>query len=269
MNEELVTEIYQQLCIDSDENLLASALADKYDSGKFDAAFKKAYERFLKQTAPGYPAKYRQALASYALIAARSFHVCDYKTAKSAIDSKVKLLEKLESKDNFNTPKKPEKGRKSTFSKALAEEICALIKHNGWSLHKAALKAGAARTSVFRWRDQRPDFREQILRAREAYPDHLRDKAHNLLEELEENSQKAATPDEKSRCLDSYRRFLEFMLSKHCPEYKDKQTLEMTGANGTPLHQASPEQMQDLAERIAAARNSIEAQAREKERPND
>ena len=59
------------------------------------------------------------------------------------------------------------------------------------------------------------------------------------------------------------------MLSKHCPEYKDKQTLEMTGANGTPLHQANPEQMQDLAERIAAARNSIEAQAREKEQPTD
>lgn len=264
MNEQLVTEIYQQLCIDSDENLLASALADKYDSSKFDAAFKKAYERFLKQTAPGYPAKYRQALASYALIAARSFHVCDYKTAKSAIDSKVKLLQLLEAKDSVKEEKKL--GRKTTYTKDKAKEICVLVKYHGWSLSKAANAVGVHHSSAFRWMESHEQFRAELSRARDCLPTHLKDSAIELLSELKETAQKATTPEEKARCLSEYRRFLEFMLEKNCPEYKDKQTLEMTGANGTPLHSASIEEMQQFAAMVAEAERRIAEQSEEKSR---
>lgn len=264
MNNQLITEIYQQLCIDSDENLLANALSEKYADEDFDRAFKVAYNRFLKQTAPGYPAKFRQALASYSLIAARSFHVCDYKTAKSALDSKVKLLLQLEEKDNFSKAVSSPKGRPSTYSDKKAQEICTLMKYNGWSLNQAANATNTPPSSVYRWRDEIPAFREAISRARNSIPEHLRENAIDLLQELKTNHQKATTPDEKARCLDAYRRFLEFMLSKLCPEYRDKQTLEMTGANGAPLNSSSAEEMQRFAAMVADAEKRIADQAREK-----
>lgn len=92
----LTLEIYKQLCMDTDEKIIISAYAEKYTESQIDTAFKAAYETFLQQTKPGYATKYRQALASYSLIVARCFHAMDWKTAKGALDSKVKLMQWLD-----------------------------------------------------------------------------------------------------------------------------------------------------------------------------
>lgn len=92
----LTLEIYKQLCMDTDEKIIISAYAEKYTESQIDTAFKAAYDTFLQQTKPGYATKYRQALASYSLIVARCFHAMDWKTAKGALDSKVKLMQWLD-----------------------------------------------------------------------------------------------------------------------------------------------------------------------------
>lgn len=94
--QDLTLEIYKQLCMDTDEKIIISAYAEKYTEAQLDDAFRKAYETFLQQTRPGYATKYRQALASYSLIVARCFHAMDWKTAKGALDSKVKLMQWLD-----------------------------------------------------------------------------------------------------------------------------------------------------------------------------
>lgn len=94
--QKLTLEIYKQLCMDTDEKIIISAYAEKYTESQIDTAFKAAYDTFLQQTKPGYATKYRQALASYSLIVARCFHAMDWKTAKGALDSKVKLMQWLD-----------------------------------------------------------------------------------------------------------------------------------------------------------------------------
>lgn len=94
--QELTLEIYKQLCMDTDEKIIYSAYADRYTEAQLENAFRKAYDTFLQQTRPGYATKYRQALASYSLIVARCFHAMDWKTAKGALDSKVKLMQWLD-----------------------------------------------------------------------------------------------------------------------------------------------------------------------------
>ena len=94
--QELTLEIYKQLCMNTDEKIIYSAYADRYTEAQLENAFRKAYDTFLQQTRPGYATKYRQALASYSLIVARCFHAMDWKTAKGALDSKVKLMQWLD-----------------------------------------------------------------------------------------------------------------------------------------------------------------------------
>ena len=60
---------------------------------------------------------------------------------------------------------------------------------------------------------------------------------------------------------------LKWQLCKLMPaRYGDKQTLEMMGNCVPAVPRPTEEQMQELAERIAAARKRIEEQAREKGR---
>ena len=163
---------------------------------------------------------------------------------------------------------KKKTGRKTKYTPELAAKICALVA-SGDGICGAADKVDIDEQTVYNWLDQHSEFFDAFTRAKKTRAGNLGEKYYMVLGWMLENALKKKNGSVVSS-LSSYLGRLQWMLTKCDPQiYGDKQTLEMTGANGTPLHQASPEQMQDLAERIAAARNSIEAQEREKERPTD
>lgn len=163
---------------------------------------------------------------------------------------------------------KVKRGRPSKYSADAAAQICAIVA-SGNGLPGAADALEINLDTIYKWEHDYPDFSEALARAKKIRASGLGEKYYHVLGLMLENALKKKNGSIVS-ALSSYLGRLQWMMSKADPStYGDKQTLEMTGANGTPLHQATPEQMQDLAERIAAARNSIEAQAREKERPTD
>ena len=161
---------------------------------------------------------------------------------------------------------KTKRGRPSKYSPDAAAQICAIVA-SGDGLPGAAEKLEINLDTIYAWEHQHPDFSEALARAKKIRASGLGEKYYHGLGLMLENALKKKNGSVVS-ALSAYLGRLQWMMSKADPQtYGDKQTLEMTGANGTPLHQSTPEQMQELAERIAAARQRIIDQAREKGRP--
>jgi hypothetical protein len=151
------------------------------------------------------------------------------------------------------------------FSDATSAAICDAIA-GGASLRAAARSCGISESAARKWRKERPAFEQAYKEACHARLLAMEERLLDLCAQAHEVAQDTAAGHARVQAVKLEIDTLKWQLCKLMPaRYGDKQTLEMTGANGTPLHQTTPEQLQDLAERIAAARNSIEAQAREKE----
>ena len=155
------------------------------------------------------------------------------------------------------------KNKRAKYSAELAKQICAIISIGG-SIPSAAEELDIGESTIYEWLQEHTELAEGYARASKIRAKGLGEKYFRVLGLMLENALKKKNGSVVSS-LSSYLGRLQWMMSKADPgTYGDKQTLEMTGANGTPLHQATPEQMQDLAERIAAARQSIIDQARDK-----
>lgn len=160
---------------------------------------------------------------------------------------------------------KAKRGRPSKYSPDAAAQICAIVA-SGDGLPGAADALEINLDTIYKWEHDYPDFSEALARAKKIRASGLGEKYYHVLGLMLENALKKKNGSIVSS-LSSYLGRLQWMMTKADPQtYGDKQTLEMTGANGTPLHSVSSDQMQELAEQIAAARKRIEEQARERGR---
>lgn len=77
----------------------------------------------------------------------------------------------------------PKPGRPSTFTDKLADAICERIA-DGESLRSICRDASMPdKATVFRWLDDKPEFRDQYARAREVQADHMADEIVEISDE--------------------------------------------------------------------------------------
>lgn len=117
--------------------------------------------------------------------------------------------------------------RPSKYNPELAERILRLLSEHG-SLPKALAAAGdlPAAGTIYRWLVEKPEFREQYTRAREAGDEPVAD-------EIERIAYDTALPsDQKRVMIDS----LKWILARRTPKkWGDKVAHEVTGAGGGPV----------------------------------
>lgn len=87
----LTRELYHHLIMQTDAVDLFAELNEKYAQSEIDTAYREAFALLTHSEYPDAPIALIKNRAAYSLIYARSLSVCDYKTAKSAIDSKNNL----------------------------------------------------------------------------------------------------------------------------------------------------------------------------------
>lgn len=95
----LTVKIYRQLVMQVDRDTIMRDICAGVPPKDAEACYKKAWEVFDDLTAPTYSQKYKQYLAGFSLVAARSFSVADYKTALAAIEKSMKLTQYMEAND--------------------------------------------------------------------------------------------------------------------------------------------------------------------------
>ena len=87
----LTRELYHHAIMQTDPVDLFAELRELHTPTEIDTAYRRAHEILTSSEYPDAPVCLIKNRAAYSLIYARSLSVCDYKTAKSAIDSKNNL----------------------------------------------------------------------------------------------------------------------------------------------------------------------------------
>ena len=120
-------------------------------------------------------------------------------------------------------------GRPSSFMQDVADDICSLLAQ-GESLRKICERPGMPSISmVFRWLNERTEFRDQYARAREA-------QTESMLEDVLMIADSATPEDVQVAKLRVDAR--KWAMSKLAPKkYGDKVTQEISGIDGTPIQQ--------------------------------
>ncbi len=73
--------------------------------------------------------------------------------------------------------------RKTVFSNGLAEDICTLIASECDSMSEVAQKVGVGESTIWRWLNQYPKFRDDYLKAKEMQATRLADTAITVARE--------------------------------------------------------------------------------------
>ena len=120
-------------------------------------------------------------------------------------------------------------GRPSDYLVEVADDICSLLA-SGESLNSICKRKGfPSRNTVYRWLREYKDFRDNYARATD-------DRAESIFEEMLEIADGAEAETAsiaKARLQIDARKWI---LSRMNPKkFSDKQTVEMTGANGGPI----------------------------------
>lgn len=120
-------------------------------------------------------------------------------------------------------------GRPSDYLPEVGDDICSLLA-TGESLNKICQRPGMpSRTSVYRWLREYEQFRNNYARATEDRAESIFEEMLDIADSVEEETASIA----KARLQIDARKWI---LGKMNPKkYSDKQTVEMTGANGGPI----------------------------------
>jgi hypothetical protein len=89
--DELTRNVYHHIIMQTDPVDLFAKLREMHTPAEIDTAYRRAHEILSQSEYPDAPIALIKNRAAYSLVYARSLSVCDYKTAKSAIDSKNNL----------------------------------------------------------------------------------------------------------------------------------------------------------------------------------
>ena len=117
-------------------------------------------------------------------------------------------------------------GRPSDYLVEVADDICSLLA-SGESLNSICKKTGFPnRSTVYRWLREHDEFRNNYARASDDRADGIFEEMLDIADSAEEETASIA----KARLQIEARKWI---LGKMNPKkYGDKQTVEMTGANG-------------------------------------
>jgi transposase-like protein len=120
------------------------------------------------------------------------------------------------------------RGRPSTYSQDLVEEICLLISED-LSVRKICERQGLPeRRTIYRWLAQHDEFRHQYARARELQADYLFDECLDIADEA-----KDLVEIQRARLRIDARKW---MAGKLAPKkYGDKVTQEISGLERDPV----------------------------------
>lgn len=152
-------------------------------------------------------------------------------------------------------PTAQKRGRKSSFTEAIAGAVCSEIAM-GSSLRKLARKPGMpALRTLMAWLDKNPEFQQQYARAREVRADSRADRVDDIIDQVETG---ILDPQAARVMIDA----LKWQCGHEMPKrYGVKVTQELTGANGAPLHAApelTPEAQAEMSAAIAAVHASLQ-----------
>ena len=115
-------------------------------------------------------------------------------------------------------------GRPTTYTTSKGDAICALIAE-GNSAVRACKETGVPLTTFYAWQRERPEFSEQVTRARDDQADTFADQMCDIAE-FDEDVQRAKLKIDARK----------WVASRMKPKkWGDRQQLEHTGADGAPL----------------------------------
>ena len=116
-------------------------------------------------------------------------------------------------------------GRPTKYTPKLGDDICSLIAE-GHSAVRACKALGVPLTTFYGWQRERPEFLEQVTRAREDQADTFADQMCDIAE-YDEDVQRAKLKIDARK----------WVASRMKPKrWGDRQQLEHTGAGGAPLN---------------------------------
>jgi len=122
------------------------------------------------------------------------------------------------------TPEKPF-GRPSIYSDAIVNEICDALACGESILDIVERDGMPAQTTIYRWLDEKRDFREKYTRAREWQAEHNADEIVRIADKCEDANKARLQIDARK-----------WRASKQAPKkYGDKVTQEVVGPNGGPI----------------------------------
>lgn len=155
-------------------------------------------------------------------------------------------------KESIILPKK--KGRPTKYTEALADEICKRIAEGEMLLQIVRDTHMPERKTVYNWMDEHEDFLHNYARACEMSADALVEKGMEILD--------GSSPDcaqmDKNRA--EYRKWL---AGKRSARYGERQSVELTGANGGPVESlvvGDEARIAPLLDRLDAIRKQRQAE---------
>ena len=178
-----------------------------------------------------------------------------YATGKKKLPAPAKR--RATGKPAAKKPKKP--GRPSKRTPELAEAICAVVA-SGRSLHDAAEECGVSLSTIMDWQADDAEFSAQLTRAREKCLQVLEDKLIKVAQmEIDGYRDPEITPTGASLLQHGWEHYYK-LLQVHNARFRDRKTVERTGADGKdllPAPKLTGEQMEEMAERIARVRERL------------
>ena len=146
-------------------------------------------------------------------------------------------------------------GRPKKYSQELADLICERMIGGEHIVKICQDEEMPSRSTVYRWMDENPEFRTRIARAREGLADHV---AWQILEMASKSTNETANADRVKLAA------WQWHAARLAPKkYGDRQTTELTGANGGPVQveaktvntkDMTPEQREALRALLLAAK---------------
>jgi transposase-like protein len=139
-------------------------------------------------------------------------------------------------------------GRPSDYTPELVEEFCRRVATGRSVLSVCADLDMPADTTIYRWRQEKPEFRDKLADARddrlEAYADQMHALAGRVIEEAE------LDPQRVNAAVNA--------IDKAARLQAPKQRVELTGKNGGPV-ETEDRGGYDLARRIAFALSGVKS----------
>lgn len=152
------------------------------------------------------------------------------------------------------------KQSRSSYTLEKGQQACELVA-GGLSEIRAARELGVSMPTLYRWQERFPAFGEAMERAREMRLKVLEAGAHESLNMLDDMARSPEYTDTQVRAATNGFKAKIELLRVYVPKFKEKQAVEVTGANGRDLLPAlDPETMKAA---IAASQASFSRIARQ------
>lgn len=166
----------------------------------------------------------------------------------------ARLAKERKTPEQLNKTRK--QGGQTKYTKAAALRVCAVMA-NGGSMREAAQAEGVDPSTILNWKRLYPEFAQQYARARESGFTLLAERLLELPHEAHMAAQDPVTGKQRIEACRFEADTIKWQLCKMLPKvYGDKQQVEMSGPDGSPLVPSIS--AAELAAAVAATNASFE-----------